>query len=135
MIRQFDISFPTVRLNQQLRMNAIISTEPVISVTESAAGEIRHLIESKPENNGKHLRVFVEPGGCSGMQYGMVFDEKRDNDFQSEKFGVTVLVDPVSADHIRGSVIDFSDAMTGGGFKITNPKARQSCGCGKSFEA
>jgi len=69
------------------------------------------------------------------MQYGMVFDEKRDDDFSARFYGVSVLVDPFSANYLRGSVVDFKDELNGGGFKITNPKARQSCGCGKSFEA
>ena len=116
-------------------MNAAASTEQAVAVTESAAGEIKHLIEGNPENTGKHLRVYVERGGCSGMQYGMVFDERRADDLLTDMHGVTVLVDPVSAEHIRGSVVDFSDALNGGGFKISNPNARQNCGCGKSFEA
>ena len=116
-------------------MSTTTSNSPVVSVTESAAAEVRHLITEKPENVGKHLRVYVEEGGCSGMQYGMVFDEKRAEDLTTEMHGVTVLVDPFSAEHVRGSVLDFSDSLTGGGFKITNPNARQSCGCGKSFEA
>jgi len=89
----------------------------------------------QPEHAGKPLRVYIENGGCSGLQYGMVFDELRADDSQCELMGVTVLVDPVSADYLRGSTIDFSDALTGGGFKITNPNAKTSCGCGKSFEA
>ena len=111
------------------------AAESVIAGTQNAAAEIKHLSQAKPENAGKHLRVYVEPGGCSGKQYGMVFDEKRDGDLTTEMHGVCVLVDAVSAEHIRGSVVDFSDSLTGGGFKITNPNARQSCGCGKSFEA
>ena len=109
--------------------------EPVISVTAAAAGEIRHLGTEKPENAGKNFRVYVEQGGCSGMQYGMQFDIQRADDLMAEMHGVLVLVDPVSAEHVRGSVVDFSDALTGGGFKITNPNARESCGCGKSFTA
>jgi iron-sulfur cluster assembly accessory protein len=116
-------------------MNAATSTEPVISLTESGANQIKHLTQAGGENAGKHLRVYVEPGGCSGMQYGMVFDESRPEDLVVEQYGVSVLVDPISAGHLRGSVVDFSDSLTGGGFKITNPNARQSCGCGKSFEA
>ena len=112
-----------------------VTSEGVISVTESAAGEIKHLLEDKPENAGKLLRVYVEKGGCSGMQYGMVFDEKRTDDHIVEMHGVAVLVDAFSAEHIRGSVVDFSDSLNAGGFKIINPKAKQSCGCGKSFEA
>ncbi|MGH7950634.1 MAG: HesB/IscA family protein [Limisphaerales bacterium] len=111
-----------------------VATEPIVGLAERAAGECKSLL-ALPENAGKNLRIFVEQGGCSGMQYGMVFDEKRDGDFASEQFGVEVLVDPVSANYLRGTVVDFSDALTGGGFKISNPNAKQSCGCGKSFEA
>jgi len=109
-------------------------TEPVVSVTESAAAEVKSLLE-QPENTGKLLRIFVEQGGCSGMQYGMVFDEKRDGDFLAEQHGVRVLVDAFSAKYLQGTVVDFSDALTSGGFKISNPNAKQSCGCGKSFGA
>jgi iron-sulfur cluster assembly accessory protein len=69
------------------------------------------------------------------MQYGMVFDERRPDDSAGEIHGVTVLVDAFSADHLQGTVVDYVDALTGGGFKISNPKARHTCGCGKSFEA
>lgn len=108
---------------------------PVLSLTESAAVQVKHLLTDQPENAGKTLRIYVESGGCSGMQYGMVFDEPRPDDRSTEFFGVNVLVDPFSADYLRGTVVDYVDALTGGGFKIFNPKAKQSCGCGKSFEA
>jgi iron-sulfur cluster assembly accessory protein len=114
-------------------MAEMLATEPVVNVTESAAAEIKSLL-ALPENAGKTLRIFVEQGGCSGMQYGMVFDEKRDGDLAAEQLGVAVLVDSISAQHLRGTVVDFSEALTGGGFKIANPNAKQSCGCGKSFE-
>ncbi len=115
-------------------MTETITTESVVGLTARAAEECKSLL-SLPENAGKNFRVYVEQGGCSGMQYGMVFDEKRDGDLSAEENDVTVLVDPVSADYLRGTVVDFSDAMVGGGFKISNPNAKQSCGCGKSFEA
>ena len=114
-------------------MDTTTITGPVVSVTESAAVEIKSLL-SQPENSGKNLRVFVDKGGCSGMQYSLVFDEQRPDDLSSSQHGVTVLVDPFSAKYIHGAIVDFSDALTGGGFKISNPNARQSCGCGKSFE-
>lgn len=110
-------------------------TEIPVQVTEAAAIQIRDMLSKEKDSAGKGLRVFVEAGGCSGMQYGMVFDEKRADDLARDFFGVPVLVDPFSANYLRGSVVDFSDALTGGGFKISNPNARQSCGCGKSFEA
>ena len=115
-------------------MNATVASPKVVSLTPRAAEEVKSLL-TLAENAGKHLRFYVEQGGCSGMQYGMVFDESRAGDFISETDGVTVLVDAISADFLRGTVVDFSDELTGGGFKITNPNAKQSCGCGKSFEA
>ena len=116
-------------------MNATAEMEFVVNLTENAVWEIKTLLASEKENAGKGLRVFVEAGGCSGMQYGMVFDEKRADDVTAEFGGVPVLVDPFSANYLRGSVVDFVDSLTGGGFKMSNPNARQSCGCGKSFEA
>jgi iron-sulfur cluster assembly accessory protein len=115
-------------------MSQIASLENVVTLAASAVGEVKLLL-AKPENAGKHMRFYVEQGGCSGMQYGMVFDEKRDGDFVSEQHGVEVLVDPVSAQYLRGTVVDFSDELVGGGFKISNPNAKESCGCGKSFNA
>lgn len=109
--------------------------DAVVTLTESAARQISTMLAEDQENAGKNLRVFVEAGGCSGMQYGMVFDEKRDDDLLTEFHGVGVVVDPFSANYMRGAVIDFSDALTGGGFKINNPNAHSSCGCGKSFSA
>ena len=116
-------------------MNTVVENDAVVRLTESAAGHVRTLLANERENAGKSLRVFVEGGGCSGMQYGMVFDDKRVDDFSAEFHGVFVLVDPFSANYLRGSVIDFKDELNGGGLKIANPRARQSCGCGKSFEA
>jgi iron-sulfur cluster assembly accessory protein len=115
-------------------MTETITTESVVGLTARAAEECKSLL-SLPENAGKNFRVYVEQGGCSGMQYGMVFDEKRDGDLAGEQHGIEIVVDPISANYLRGTVVDFSDAMVGGGFKISNPNAKQSCGCGKSFEA
>ena len=116
-------------------MSTTAPVESVVSLTESAARQIKTMVAEQPENAGKTLRVYVEGGGCSGLQYGLVFDEKRADDLAVEFFGVSVLIDPFSAGYLRGSVVDFKDELNGGGFKISNPNARQSCGCGKSFEA
>ena len=110
-----------------------MSDEAIVTLTENAANEIRAKLAAEEQGAAKGLRLYIEKGGCSGLQYGMVIDEKRPNDLEASFFGVSVLVDPFSADYLRGSVVDFSDALTGGGFKITNPRAAQSCGCGKSF--
>jgi iron-sulfur cluster assembly accessory protein len=115
-------------------METGLVNEPVVCLTENAALEVKSLL-SKPENAGKTLRLFVEQGGCSGMQYSMTFDEKRPDDFESEMHGVFVVVDPFSAQYLRGTVVDFSESLNGGGFKMSNPNAKQSCGCGKSFTA
>src|SRR5271156_2644047 len=115
-------------------MSEAVTTEPMIALKPKAAEEVKSLL-SQPENSGKSLRIYVEQGGCSGMQYGMVFDEKRDGDLVSEKDGVSVLIDPLSANYLHGTTVDFSDALNAGGFKISNPNAKQSCGCGKSFQA
>lgn len=115
-------------------MEVSSTSTSIITITENAAEEIKNAL-AQPENAGKTLRIFVEQGGCSGMQYSMTFDEKRPDDFAVEMHGVSVVVDPFSAKYLRGTVVDFSDALTSGGFKLSNPNARHSCGCGKSFEA
>ena len=116
-------------------MSAVSASEEIIHLTERAANEVREILAKEENGASKGLRVFIESGGCSGLQYGMVFDEKREGDFSAEFHGVPVLVDNVSAEYLKGSVVDFSDSLTGGGFKISNPRAKSSCGCGKSFEA
>ena len=104
-----------------------------IILTESAASHISEMLFDDTTNTGKSLRVYVEGGGCSGLQYGMIFDETRDDDVVSEYFGVKVLTDKFSANYLSRCVIDYSDELIGGGFKINNPNAESSCGCGKSF--
>jgi iron-sulfur cluster assembly protein/iron-sulfur cluster insertion protein len=115
-------------------MDTSTESQSVIRLTEGAASQVKILLAAESQK-GKSLRVYVEDGGCSGLQYGLTFDEKRENDLIMDCFGVSVFVDPFSANYLQGSVVDFSDSLTGGGFKISNPNARQSCGCGKSFEA
>ena len=110
-------------------------TVPIVTLTESAADQVRSMVAESLEHQGKILRVYVEKGGCSGMQYGLVFDEERPNDLKAEAHGVAVVIDPFSANYLSGAKVDYVDALTGGGFKVLNPQARQSCGCGKSFEA
>lgn len=81
----------------------------------------------------KRLRVFVESGGCSGFQYGMSFDEKKEGDAELESEGVAILMDPASLAYLNGSMVDFDDGLHGKGFEIKNPNAQSTCGCGKSF--
>jgi iron-sulfur cluster assembly accessory protein len=130
--QSFDTSLAAVSFSQ-VQMSNTSTIENLVGLTSSAVSEVKNLLVS-PENAGKSFRVYVEQGGCSGMQYGMVFDEQRDGDIIGEQDGVRVLVDAFSATYLRGTQVDFSDALTGGGFKISNPNAKQSCGCGKSFQ-
>jgi iron-sulfur cluster assembly accessory protein len=105
----------------------------MITLTDRAAAEIKSLLE-KNEKPDAMLRVFVAGGGCSGFQYGMSLeDATMEGDFESEINGVKVIVDPRSAMYIQGAEVDFVDSMMGGGFKIENPNAASSCGCGHSF--
>jgi iron-sulfur cluster assembly accessory protein len=116
-------------------MESSQSAKIAVSLTERAAGHVQSLLANQPGEAGKALRIYVEAGGCSGMQYGMVFDEAHADDWQQEFFGIRVVVDPFSANYLQGTVIDYVDSLTGGGFKISNPNAVNRCGCGKSFEA
>jgi len=109
---------------------------PVL-VTETAATKINSLLtEEKKKEAG--LRVFVQGGGCSGFQYGLMIEEgagdtEVDKIFQSN--GVTLFVDPISIRYLAGAEVDFVDNLSGGGFTIKNPNAKSTCGCGQSFEA
>lgn len=104
----------------------------MIQLTESAASQILALQAEKAEP-GQFLRVFVEPGGCSGFEYGMSFDGRKDDDQLLEDRGISFLVDPTSLEYLDGSVIDFDDGLSGKGFDIRNPNASSTCGCGRSF--
>lgn len=108
---------------------------PVIELTEKAATEILRLISV--ENLGEHcLRVGVQGGGCSGLQYSLNFDtqvEKFDKVFDVK--GVRIVVDLRSALYLQGTTLDYVQSLTGDGFKFSNPNASRSCGCGTSFSA
>src|SRR5262245_16604013 len=107
----------------------------VITVTESAATKIRDLM-SRDGREGFGLRLKVVGGGCSGLQYQLMFDNKLGEwDDEDEQSGVRVLIDPKSAVYLVGATVDYIDDLNGAGFKITNPNATQTCGCGNSFGA
>jgi iron-sulfur cluster assembly protein len=104
-----------------------------ITITEPAADRVRRLMEERKLADHA-LRVFVSGGGCSGMQYGMALEgNPRQEDVIWKDNGVTLIVDPVSIGYLNGSVIDYVDDLMGGGFRIDNPNAVASCGCGQSF--
>ena len=103
-----------------------------ITVSDRAAKQIARIIASEQDNS--MLRVSVEGGGCSGFQYKFELVGAREaDDLAIEKRGVTVLVDPVSQMYMEGSEIDFADELIGAAFKVNNPNATASCGCGTSF--
>jgi iron-sulfur cluster assembly accessory protein len=106
----------------------------MINVTDSAFRRLHELIAENPDYRDKGLRIFVETGGCAGMQYGMQFDQAKQGDQRIEQNGVEVLVDVYSANYLTGATVDFLDGLSGAGFKITNPNVARSCGCGSSFE-
>lgn len=106
---------------------------PVVALTDTAASKVAELIGAEGEPN-LALRVAVRPGGCSGFSYEMFFDAEVENDDLISEFGtVRVVVDPESADHLRGSTLDYKDGLMGAGFAIENPNVTRSCGCGNSF--
>jgi iron-sulfur cluster insertion protein len=107
----------------------------MINVSASAATKIQELLaeEQKAESG---LRVFVQGGGCSGFQYGLMIEENAGPTDQSfEVNGIKLFVDPISAPYLKGAEVDFVDSVTGGGFTIKNPNAKSTCGCGSSFSA
>jgi len=109
--------------------------KPVVDITESAAAELKVYLE-KQGKPGAGLRVFVSAGGCSGLSYGMVPEDKiTDDDYVITQYGAKLIVDKSSMPFIAGSVIDFqSDKLMGGGFVVKNPNAVSTCGCGESFK-
>ena len=107
----------------------------MINVTPAAASKITELLTDENKESAG-LRVFVQGGGCSGFQYGLMIDEGEGDattDAVIEAHGVRLLVDPISARYLRGAEVDFVDNITGGGFTIKNPNAKSTCGCGSSF--
>lgn len=103
----------------------------MIQLTEKAAKQILILVDD-PATEG--LRIFIDKGGCSGMQYNMKVDKVAVNDEIIENQGGRVFVDPESLRYLKDVTIDFTDSLTDTGFKIRNPNAKQTCGCGTSFE-
>lgn len=109
--------------------------EAVLTVTPAAVAVIDNLLRERQIPNYA-LRVFVTGGGCSGMQYGMAFEEgARENDYVVQVDNVRLLIDSTSLVYLKGATIDFVDSLIGGGFRIDNPNAVSQCGCGHSFKA
>src|SRR5687768_13483877 len=108
--------------------------DTLVSLTPTAAEKIRELMAEDPDSESAVLRVAIQGGGCSGFQYGLGFDAGPvDDDETLEQHGVTIVIDPYSAPYLKGATIDFLSGLEESGFKIDNPNAQASCGCGHSF--
>ncbi len=111
-----------------------MSEQPIL-FTDAAATKVAELIREEG-NPALMLRVFVQGGGCSGLQYGFEFDEaEQEGDTLVEKQGVKLLVDPMSFQYLSGAEIDYREGLEGAQFVIRNPNAHTTCGCGSSFAA
>jgi iron-sulfur cluster assembly accessory protein len=122
-------------VNNMTQVLSIKSNKPqqVVTVTDSAAAKIGELIAAEGDQS-LALRMAVRPGGCSGFSYEMYFDSQIDDvDIVEEAGDVRVVVDPQSAEMVKGSVLDYKDGLMGAGFAIENPNVTRSCGCGNSF--
>ena len=105
----------------------------MLQVTERAVSKVKELM-AREEKEGFGLRVAIQGGGCSGFQYGLSYEQERsENDEVLEFHGLEVYVDAMSKLYLDGVLIDYVDSLQGSGFKIENPKATGSCGCGSSF--
>lgn len=107
------------------------ANETIVNVTPEAAAEVQKLLANEPDKTG--LRLEVRGGGCSGMSYGLSFDNPQEKDHVVESNGIKVFVDPKSAIYLKGTILHFDGGLEGHGFTIKNPQAKSSCGCGQSF--
>ena len=105
-----------------------------LTITESAAARMAELLADEGLTDHTRVRVFVQGGGCSGMEYGFTFsDEKNEDDWEVPAGASVVLVDSMSAQYLSSAEIDYVEDLNGARFKINNPNAQTTCGCGSSF--
>jgi len=108
----------------------------MFEVTDKAVGEIKRIRANEPDAEKAVLRVMITGGGCSGMSYKLGFDKDQNKDDKTfEKGGVVIVIDPKSLLFLKGTILDFTDGLTGRGFVFNNPNAKRTCGCGDSFSA
>ncbi len=106
----------------------------MINVTDNAVRQLQSLLSRRAETSRKGLRVHVAKGGCSGMHYEMTLDERKEGDEVVERDGMQFFIDGESIPYLHDATLDFSDGLTGAGFRVVNPNASRTCGCGSSFE-
>jgi iron-sulfur cluster insertion protein len=105
----------------------------LVNMTDRAIQKVQGFAATNKEAEGKHLRIYVQGGGCSGFQYGFTFDEKREDDQVIDCGPIKVLLDPVSLPYVQHATVDYVEDFRGSGFVVQNPNATGSCGCGHSF--
>jgi iron-sulfur cluster assembly protein len=106
----------------------------LITFTDKGAEKVQEFLAGQSADiQTSGLRVGVRGGGCSGFQYALALDEKRDDDHVFDASGIRVLVDPASMEYVDGSTVDFTESFQGSGFEVSNPNVVASCGCGSSF--
>lgn len=110
------------------------SAGPVVTLTPNAIDKIKSLCANDPQAAGKSLRISLDAGGCSGYQYGFLYDHQKEGDHVISSDGISVIIDAESAQKLAGSVIDYKEDFGGEGFAIQNPNVKKSCGCGHSVE-
>lgn len=117
------------------KVTEMASEKQVIILTEAASFQVKEMMVHNEEEHAS-LRVAVNGGGCSGLSYGMAFDQAiNEDDFLDNQFGIQIIVSKEDAGILQGTKIDFKQSLMGGGFTIDNPNALASCGCGTSFKA
>jgi iron-sulfur cluster assembly accessory protein len=104
-----------------------------ITLTDQAASKIKELLGEQENASEQALRVAVRGGGCSGFQYALAFDKRKEDDHVFERDGVNVVVDKNSMQFVFGSEVDYVDGLQGAGFAVNNPNVEAACGCGSSF--
>jgi iron-sulfur cluster assembly protein len=124
---------PASRWTGALNLEQMETPETAIKLTDSAAGKLKELLSSQ-EDSGQALRVAVRGGGCSGFQYALALDQRKEDDHVFEDQGVSVLVDKVSMQFVFGSQVDYVEGLQGAGFQVNNPNVVAACGCGSSFQ-
>jgi iron-sulfur cluster assembly protein len=115
-------------------MESVETPQEAITLTDGAAAKINELLASQEDASDQALRVAVRGGGCSGFEYALAFDKRRDDDHVFEHNGVAVIVDKVSMQFVFGSEVDYVDGLQGAGFVVNNPNVVAACGCGSSFQ-
>jgi iron-sulfur cluster assembly accessory protein len=123
-----------VRRPGALQSDVMDTPGSAITLTDNAAAKIQELLADQDDASSQALRVAVRGGGCSGFQYALAFDKRRDDDHVFEHNGVAVIVDKVSMQFVFGSEVDFVDGLQGAGFAVNNPNVVAACGCGSSFQ-